>query len=392
MAKQSWQHEESSNDDATPPQPTADTESAAPAAESITPAAQTPPAAQDAAEPVTAPRRARRRIDPAGDTLHTVGTGLPQRPTNDDAAAAPSQEPSDAPTQHQPAATIPPPLPGGHAGAPPPSALLTEPLEDSFEDAAMARAKARDRAVVGSPVVAVILQVVLAILAPIAILIGIIRLIASSVFLWFEYHRPGFPADAYGMDTDQRLTLGSYGVDYLFNFAPSAYLGDLRFANGNPVFTESEVGHMADVKQVMLVTSVVGIIAVILCVISVFMLYRMRKGAIARSLFAGAVWFTAAIIIVAVVAALGWEAFFANFHQLFFADGTWTFAATDTLIRLYPSQFWVDAAAWIAGLTLVTMVVILVVTAPTGRRRYRNAQAQRFMESQVTGAPKVRQP
>src|SRR5690625_3049719 len=141
MAKQSWQHEESSNGDATPQQPV-DTEPAAPAAESTTPAAQTPPAAQDAAEPVTAPRRARRRIDPAGDTLHTAGTGLPQRPTNDDAAAAPSQEPSDAPTQHQPAATIPPPIPGGHAGSPTSGALLTEPLEDSFEDAAMARAKA----------------------------------------------------------------------------------------------------------------------------------------------------------------------------------------------------------------------------------------------------------
>src|SRR5690625_7848311 len=130
------------------------------------------------------------------------------------------------------------------------------------------------------------------------------------------------------MDTDQRLTLGSYGVDYLFNFAPSAYLGDLRFANGNPVFTESEVGHMADVKQVMLVTSVVGIIAVILCVISVFMLYRMRKGAIARSLFAGAVWFTAAIFIVAVVAGLRREAWFANLRQPCFADAPWTIAAT----------------------------------------------------------------
>src|SRR5699024_6830329 len=177
--------------------------------------------------------------------------------------------------------------------------LPTEPLEDSFEDAAAARARARDRAVVGSPVAAMILQVVLAILAPIVALIAVIRLVASPLFLWFEYHRPGFPEDQYGMDTEQRMTLGSYGLDYLFNLAPAAYLADLRFPNGNPVFTDAEVGHMVDVKQVMLATMLGGLIAAIICVVIIVVLYRMRKGAIARSLFAGAVWFTAAMIILA---------------------------------------------------------------------------------------------
>ena len=216
-------------------------------------------------------------------------------------------------------------------------------------------------------------------------LIAVIRVVASPVFLWLEYHRPGFPEDQYGMDTEQRMTLGSYGLDYLFNLAPAAYLADLRFPNGNPVFTDAEVGHMVDVKQVMLATMLGGLIAAIICVVIIVVLYRMRKGAIARSLFAGAVWFTAAMIILGIVAALGWEAFFAGFHQIFFADGTWTFYTTDTLIRLYPGQFWVDAAVWIAVVTLVIMVITMIVTAPTGRRRYRNAQAQRFMESQVVG-------
>jgi len=48
-----------------------------------------------------------------------------------------------------------------------------------------------------------------------------------------------------------------------------------------------------------------------------------------------------------------------------------------------------DAAMWVVGLTLLVMVIIMVVTAPTGRRRYRNEQAQRFMESQVMGESKA---
>lgn len=338
---------------------------------------------ESATPPITTPRRPRRRVDPDGDTLHTGSTAQPRPNTTDETAV--EETPADATT---PKTTAFPtePFVGAHA-APRQSndTLLTEPLEDSFVDAASARAKARDRAVVGSPVAARIMQVVLAILAPITILIGIIRLIASPVFLWFEYHRPGFPADQYGMDTEQRMTYGSYGLDYLFNFAPPSYLGELTFANGNPVFAQAEVGHMADVKQVMLSTMAAGLVGAVICLVLIIMLYRMRKGAIARSLFAGAVWFTVAMIVLAVVAAFGWQAFFAGFHQLFFADGTWTFSMTDTLIRLYPGQFWIDAAAGVGGLTLVVMVVIMICTAPTGRRRYRNEQAQRFMESQVMG-------
>lgn len=346
--------------------------------------------------PRTTPRRARRRVDPAGDTLHT-GTPVQREPkpvddtAPDDAAPQtnrPPEPPADRFDEPQPTK----PFAGAHAVAPQQSTLITEPLQDSFEDEAFARAKARDRAVVGSPVAAAIMQVVLAILAPLVILIAGIRLIASPVFLWFEYHRPGFAADQFGMDTDQRMTYGSYGLDYLFNFAPPTYLGDLTFANGNPLFTQAEVSHMADVKQVMLITNIAGLIAAVVCVVLMILLYRMRKGAIARSLFSGAVWFTAAIIILAIVAAFGWQAFFAGFHQIFFSDGTWTFSTTDTLIRLYPGQFWIDAAAWVAGLTLATMVVIIVCTAPTGRRRYRNEQAQLFMESQVVRDPKSEEP
>lgn len=308
------------------------------------------------AQPVGSSRRARRRVDPDGDTVQPTQPTPPAK-SFDDVVAPP----------------------------PPAAVVVTEPLEDSFEDAAAARAKARDRAVVGSPVAAAILQVVLAILAPVVILIGVIRLVASPLFLWFEYHRPGFPADEFGMDTEQRLTLGSYGLDFLFNLAPASYLGDLTFVNGNPVFTDGEVAHMVDVKQVMMFTGIAGVVAALVCVVLMIMLYRMRKGAIARSFFAGAIWFTAAMILLGVTAVVGWEAFFAGFHQLFFADGTWTFYTTDTLIRLYPGQFWVDAAAWIAGITLAIMVILMVLTAPTGRRRFRQEQAQRFMESQATG-------
>ena len=243
-----------------------------------------------------------------------------------------------------------------------------------FRDAE-ARAAARDEALEGTPAGPRVLQVLLAIFAPIVLLIGAVRLVASPVFLWLEYHRPGFPADSYGFSTQDRVTYGSYGMDYLFNAAPSRYLAELQ-ADGSPLFTPSEVAHMTDVKVVMLVTMAVGLVLAVLCVLFMVSLARNAKGGIRRALFAGSLWLLVLMIAVAVLAVLGWEAFFAGFHSLFFSDGTWTFAASDTLIRLYPNQFWIDAGIAVAGIVVLTALITLIATWPTRRRRIDSREAQ----------------
>ena len=69
------------------------------------------------------------------------------------------------------------------------------------------------------------------------------------------------------------------------------------------------------------------------------------------------------------LAVLGWQQFFTEFHRLFFASGSWTFALEDTLIRLFPGQFWIDAGIVIAGLVFLVSLVTLILTWPTRRRR-----------------------
>lgn len=213
-----------------------------------------------------------------------------------------------------------------------------------------------------------IAQTLLAILAPIVLLIGVVRLVASPVFLWLEYHRPGFPADQYGFTTDDRLHYGSAGMDFLFNASGARYLQQLQ-ADGTAVFTDAEISHMVDVKWVMLITMAVGVVLAVVCALLIAYLVRTSAGGVRRALFAGALWFIVAVLVLAVLGILGWEALFAGFHQLFFADGTWTFAANDGLIRLYPGQFWIDAAIAIALLSLLAAVITLIATAPTRRRR-----------------------
>lgn len=46
---------------------------------------------------------------------------------------------------------------------------------------------------------------------------------------------------------------------------------------------------------------------------------------------------------------LGWGFFFYQFHGLLFPSGSWTFAATEGLMRLYPERFFFDVGIVISG-------------------------------------------
>jgi integral membrane protein (TIGR01906 family) len=63
-----------------------------------------------------------------------------------------------------------------------------------------------------------------------------------------------------------------------------------------------------------------------------------------------------------VVAIVSWDTFFTDFHEIFFASGTWRFSYSDTLIRLFPEQFWFDAALTIGILTSLGAILILMLT------------------------------
>lgn len=221
------------------------------------------------------------------------------------------------------------------------------------------------------------LTVLIAIFTPVLFVVAAIRLVGTPVFLWVTYQRPGFPDDAHGFTLEDRMLYGSYGMDFLFNLANYRYLADLTGPEGEPLFTSSgddlnEVAHMVDVKQLVWIAMLVGLGLLVLTLIFALLLRSWRPGGFARGVFAGA-WGTIALMIAAAVLAfLDWQRFFTEFHTVFFS-GNWAFPDDYTLIRLYPTQFWIDAGIWIAALVLLFSLVALLVTWPTKRRRARRA-------------------
>ena len=237
------------------------------------------------------------------------------------------------------------------------------------------RAAAREDAVEDTPRFLKLRATLIALTVPLTVLMIAIRAVASAPFLWLEYHRPGFPEDSYGYYLIERMRLGSYGVDYINNFAPREYLARVTTGADNTLaFTEAEVNHMHDVKWVLLIATVAVAVLFLVTLFSSISLRERAPGTIRRSLFAGT-WITLGLIVVlGVVGAFGWEWLFTTFHQVFFPQGNWEFSVRSSLIRLYPPQFWIDAAIAVAVLVAAQITLLLVTTWPT---KYRKLKAER---------------
>jgi integral membrane protein (TIGR01906 family) len=209
---------------------------------------------------------------------------------------------------------------------------------------------------------------------PVVTIILSVRLVMTPVFLHFEYTRPDFPADFYGLTTEDRLAYAPYTLVYLVEMRPLDYLADLRFPDGEPLFNPRELHHMRDVQVVTAAAFSAAIVLGGLMVIASIILLRARRARDLLSALRAAALLTLGLIaLIVILAIVSWEVFFVAFHQLFFADGTWLFAYSDTLIRLFPEQFWFDAALAVGSISVILSVVTLILTS-VGLRRLRSPE------------------
>ena len=103
---------------------------------------------------------------------------------------------------------------------------------------------------------------------------------------------------------------------------------------------------------------VVALVAVAACAHMAVRVGRRALGGVAQA---------AGIAVVAVFALLAawvvvdFNGFFAAFHSLFFANGTWTFSYDSLLITMYPPEFWIGmGAVWLAATGLLSIASIVV--------------------------------
>jgi integral membrane protein (TIGR01906 family) len=190
-------------------------------------------------------------------------------------------------------------------------------------------------------------------LVPLALVLGGLRLLLTPAFLQLEYRTPGFPEDPYGFSRADRLRWARLSLEYLLNDAGVEFVGDLRFADGSPVFNGRELEHFVDVKNVLRVALGLWYAALALLLgCGVWARLRGWWPAYLLGLQRGG-WLTVLLLgTLLLLILLAFNVFFIAFHEVLFPAGTWTFEFSDTFIRLFPERFWRDAFLLVGAIAL----------------------------------------
>jgi integral membrane protein (TIGR01906 family) len=73
-----------------------------------------------------------------------------------------------------------------------------------------------------------------------------------------------------------------------------------------------------------------------------------------------------------IFAIFAWDWAFTTFHKLFFTGDSWLFYIDDTLIRLYPVEFWITCTMMI-GVVVIVMSLLMITMGKWILKRQKHA-------------------
>lgn len=124
-------------------------------------------------------------------------------------------------------------------------------------------------------------------------------------------------------------------------------------------YTEDEISHMQDVKQVILGANLVFEILVFIIVGSGW--YLISSDSWREGLGYGGGSTGGLLLLLLLLVLLDFNDVFTLFHRIFFSQGNWQFGADSLLIRTFPIDFFVGMSVKIFGLAMVLAGVVVLV-------------------------------
>lgn len=197
-----------------------------------------------------------------------------------------------------------------------------------------------------------------------------------TVRLLISWNTPSYPAfeygrinpDAFGFSDDERLEYAEATLEYLRQNEPAEeviyLLDDLRLpGSGQPLYNEREIGHMLDVKSLVdLFRQLFQVVGIFALAGLIYLLARPETRTEAyKSIMYGGLLTAGILLFVSILILISWNFVFIQFHELLFPPDTWTFSMSDSLIRLFPEQFWFDFGIfWTLGILVQGLILALV--------------------------------
>lgn len=176
-----------------------------------------------------------------------------------------------------------------------------------------------------------------------------------------------------GAQATRDYTVGSHNKAHLLAVlhsindnahTPYAHTSDTILANAPDSYTLSpvELSHLNDVYGVVSHATYAGIGCALLALfIGIGFILKHKKQTLGKNLLLSGALLLVIFLAFSVLALINFDGFFTAFHELFFANGTWTFSNTSLLITLYPTGFWMGmGGVWLISSTLLCLVSVIV--------------------------------
>jgi integral membrane protein (TIGR01906 family) len=206
--------------------------------------------------------------------------------------------------------------------------------------------------------VAIVLVVLIAAVLPAVFVVNGFRILATDSFVRFELGR--IPPDLYGLTEAQRESLALTGLRSIRPGSDGIVLLErATLPDGSPAFDGRELTHMRDVRRLFGAALRLQLVVLVGLAVLALAFARTRfRTVVPTGLLAGALVTLAIAVLAVPFILLGFDSFFTRFHEVFFNGDSWRFATADTLIRLYPEQFWQDVSRLAAAIAVGQAIVL----------------------------------
>jgi integral membrane protein (TIGR01906 family) len=168
------------------------------------------------------------------------------------------------------------------------------------------------------------------------------------------------------LDHDQLVAVAEMGRAYVAGDRGAEMpVGD----DERTAFPPDVVSHMVDVRIVIQGAFIFTLAVLFVWLVILICTGRMAgRKSVSFGLFLGGIMAVALTLVLTIFGAVNFDALFTSLHELFFADGTWTFAEDSLLICAYPLQFWIGMAVFWALALVILSAVISVIGFSLGRK------------------------
>jgi integral membrane protein (TIGR01906 family) len=204
--------------------------------------------------------------------------------------------------------------------------------------------------------------VVVAALLPLFFVANAMRVLLSETYVRVSTPR----LDGGSLGDEQRTELALLGLRAVDPLRGSQVeiLRGARLEDGSRAFTAREVRHMRDVR-----TWIWRLHVLELVVAASLVVLALRARLTFGWVLVGGAVATVAIALLAVVAMLlSFDVVLLGFHKLLFEGESWHFRDSDTLIRVYPEEFWNWTGLAIGVLALAQAAIGFAIGKAFGER------------------------